>query len=569
MKTLRFILFLILLLSLPRTPFAADTISMSSPMTADVMEILSQLSDQPDIRIAGEPVHMPEELFRFYAERDYRPLWSTEDTQGRERIRALMKRFEADGGKGHCDSDYHLGFFRTLFSRFTIEELNYGLPRLRWSAWYDVLLTDALFHYARHLAEGRVQPDAVQPGWNLRKRTVDLVDLVSRTSQVNDLDALLQNALPTHRGYLVLQRVLDRYREIEAFGGWSKLPPGEPLRLGMTDARVALLRTRLLLSGDMPELPAADSLVMEALDVAALKRFQRRYGLTPDGVLGEQTVEKMNVPVEERVRQIELNMERWRWLPQDLGKKYLLVNIADFTAKVIDDGKSVLSIPVVVGNQFRKTPVFSARMTYIDFAPYWYVPPTILEKDKLPLIKANPAYVARHHFEIVAWNKQTVLDPAKIDWKTIDAEHFPGILRQKPGPWNPLGRVKFMLPNPYAIYLHDTNERWLFDKSNRQFSSGCIRLKYPRQLAQFLLAGQGWDERAVAAALASGSPLRVDLKQPLPVHVLYWTAWVDENDAVNFRDDVYGRDEDLVRALSRRESGCRLASPGPVSSWVQ
>jgi len=254
-------------------------------------------------------------------------------------------------------------------------------------------------------------------------------------------------------------------------------------------------------------------------------------------------------------------MERWRWLPQELGEKYLLVNIADFSASIVDHGQTVLSMPVVVGNHYRKTPVFSAAMTYIEFAPYWYVPPTILAEDKLPLIKADPAYLEQHHFEIVAWDKETPIDPQHIDWQTVDSESFPGMLRQKPGGWNALGRAKFMLPNPYAIYLHDTNERRLFNQRNRQFSSGCIRLKRPAELARYLLADQGWNAADVEAAMTGETPRQVYLQHPLPVHILYWTAWVDDTGRVNFRDDIYGRDRDLQKALSRIESGCLLHSP--------
>jgi murein L,D-transpeptidase YcbB/YkuD len=266
----------------------------------------------------------------------------------------------------------------------------------------------------------------------------------------------------------------------------------------------------------------------------------------------------LNVSVSERVSQIELNMERWRWLPKSLGEKYLLVNIADFSVSVVDAGKTVLSMPVVVGNSYRKTPVFSAHMTYLEFAPYWYVPKTILEEDKLPLIRNDPTYIERKNFEMVSWDRETVVDPATIDWDAIDAESFPGLLRQKPGPWNALGRVKFMLPNQYAVYLHDTNERHLFGQRNRQFSSGCIRLKRPAELARYLLEDKGWDETDVADALASEKPKRVYLEKALPVHVLYWTAWVDDAGQVNFREDGYGRDRDLAQALGSMTTGCVL-----------
>jgi murein L,D-transpeptidase YcbB/YkuD len=520
--------------------------------------ILSQIEGQPDFRVAGEPIFMQEELFGFYEQREYLPLWTTDDNKGRDQIRELLRYIDSSHSNGLCADDYHLSFFRDLLSHFSIEENNLNRPRLRWSAWYDILLTDALFHYALHLIEGRAPVGTIQDGWNLRKQKVDLMNVVSYTFKNNSLNKVLLDFQPKHKGYLVLQQALQRYREIEALGGWIAIEAGESLRLGIKDERLFLLRTRLLLSGDLISPPQSNSARMEAADVIALKRFQRRYGLNPDGVMGERTLAALNVSVSDRIRQIELNMERWRWLPKTLGEKYLLVNIADFTVSIIDAGKTVMSMPVVVGNRYRKTPVFSARLNYIEFSPYWYVPPTILEEDKLPVIRKDLTYIERNHYEIVAWDRETIIDPQTIDWDEVDAETFPGLLRQKPGPWNALGRVKFMLPNSYSIYLHDTNERHLFGQRNRQFSSGCIRLKRPVDLAHYLLADQGWDTEKVIEAMASKEPKRLYLKTPLPVHVLYWTAWVDDAGQLNFREDAYDRDEDLLQALSLAHSGCRL-----------
>ena len=274
-----------------------------------------------------------------------------------------------------------------------------------------------------------------------------------------------------------------------------------------------------------------------------------------------QPLEALNVPVSQRVRQIELNMERWRWLPRSLGSNYLLVNIADFRANVIEEGKTVLSMPVVVGNAYRKTPVFSAELEYVEFAPYWLVPPTILEEDKLPVIRSDPGYLERNHYEIVSWDQQQDIDPQSIDWSTVDSENFPGVLRQRPGPWNPLGRVKFIFPNDYAIYLHDTNRRDLFRQRNRKYSSGCIRLQRPDKLANYLLCNSGWNEKLVDKAMRSSVSQQVYLEQPLPVHVLYWTAWIDDDGLVNFREDVYNRDQDLQQALDQRDAGCLIHRP--------
>ncbi len=520
-------------------------------------EIVTQIESEPGLRVAGERIFMADELIRFYSERDYRPLWSSADQDGRRQIRTALHYFATTDGSGLCAADYHLPFFRELLSHFTIEENYYGLPRLRWSGWYELLLTDALFHYTLHMIEGRVPADSIQEGWNLRKKKVELSRVVNFAFENDELDKVLGDFHPDDENYRALQQALERYRELEALGGWVPLPEGESVRPEMEDLRLPALRTRLLLSGDLAA-TTDDSWRMSTADSEALRRFQRRHGLYPDGVLGERTLAALNVPVEDRVRQIELNLERWRWLPKTLGRNYLLVNIADFSVSLIDNGETVLSMPVVVGNSFRKTPVFSADMKYLEFAPYWYVPKTILEEDKLPLIRQDPDYIERNHYELIAWDRQTRIDPQEIDWESLEEEDFPGLLRQKPGPWNALGRVKFMLPNSYAVYLHDTNEPHLFGQSNRQFSSGCIRLKRPDELAGYLLQDKGWDADDVAAAMAAEEPRKVYLKKSLPVHVLYWTAWVDENGLVNFREDIYARDHDLLQALIRVPSGCKV-----------
>lgn len=549
---------LILVFILTVTVSAARAAMPADGLQGVLKEILNQVKTEPELRVAGEPIFMADELLEFYDQRNFEPLWDTVDARGREQIRTALRYFATTPGNGLCSSDYHLPFFRDLLAHFTIDENYYGLPHLRWSGWYEILLTDALFHYLLHMIEGRVPADSIQEGWNLRKQQVNLTRVINDAFENNELDKVLGDFQPVHASYRELKQALERYREIDSLGGWAKIPDGEPLRPGMSDDRVPLLRTRLFLSGDLDVSPIDDSSRLEIADIEALKRFQLRHGLNPDGVLGERTLLALNVPVSERVSQIELNMERWRWLPKNLGRKYLLVNIADFSVSVIDAGKTVLSMPVVVGNGYRKTPVFSASMTYLEFAPYWYVPKTILEEDKLPLIRNDPTYLERKNYEMVLWDRETIVDPATIDWDAIDAENFPGLLRQKPGPWNALGRVKFMLPNRYAVYLHDTNERHLFGQRNRQFSSGCIRLKRPAELARYLLEDKGWDETDVAEALAREKPKRVYLEKALPVHVLYWTAWVDDAGQINFREDGYGRDRDLAQALRSTATGCVL-----------
>jgi murein L,D-transpeptidase YcbB/YkuD len=416
----------------------------------------------------------------------------------------------------------------------------------------ELLFTDAALLYASDLRDGRVDPSSVNEGWRARPRRTDLSRLLHSAVADGRVAAALAALAPAHRGYRQLREALAEYRRISAMGGWSAIPGGAVLRSGGSDARLPLLRERLLLSGDLTESDGSAGELFDAATEAALVRFQARHGLDTDGVLGAMTLVALNVSVEERIRQIEINMERWRWVRENLGSRHLQVNIADFSLQVVEQGRTVMSMPVVVGTSFRKTPLFSARMTYLEFAPYWTVPSTILREDKLPLIKRDPGWLPRHHYEIVrhAPGKTVAVDPSDIDWKEVEAKTFPGSLRQKPGPWNPLGRVKFMFPNRFAVYLHDTPDRYLFARDIRSFSSGCIRIERPLDLAQYLLEEKsGWDCDLILEAMKSEAPLVIGLPASLPVHILYWTAWVDEGGLLQFRKDFYLRDLDLDLAL--------------------
>jgi len=561
----RFPMIITLLLALCSFPLNACGNDSEDALTGVVRKIVTELEASPGQRVAGELLFMPVELADFYTERDYHPAWKIDTPSGREQARTFLAELQTINDEGLCAGDYHLGYFKTLYSDISIHPDSEVFSPLRWRGWDDVLLTDALMHYLRHLIEGRVPPENVQEGWNLRKKQVELVDMISEALDEERMAEVLRKLQPENPGYRQLLSSLAWYRELTEKGGWPKIPPGPLLYPDEPDPRLPLLRIRLLLSKDLQELPLNDPPKMLRRDVEALKRFQRRHGLKADGVLGEQTLEALNVSSAVRLRQIELNLERWRWLPQRLGQRYLLVNIADFSVSVVMDGKSVMTIPAVVGNSFRKTPVFSALMRYIEFAPYWTVPETILYEDKLPQIRLDPGYLERNHFELI--EDDVALDPYEIDWQGISEEagNFPALLRQKPGPWNALGRVKFMFPNEHAVYLHDTPARHLFWRQQRSFSSGCIRVQYPLKLAEFLLEEQGWDREVIREAMQGEEPVRVNLARQLPVHVLYWTAWVDEEGLLHFRDDVYGRDIDLDLALRRELSTCSISSVALVA----
>jgi len=525
----------------------------ASPLVDDVRREISALlreGGRPAELQLGAPVQFssgfPE---AFYLRRDFAPGWIG-NLGPNPMAFQLIELLRSSGEQGLCSDDYHLLEIEPLL-RLAADSLRHGvLFDPHYLAILDLLLSDAYVRYAVDLS-GTGEEDDPKREEARRNRLVRGLEQSLVRQQVG---RQLAGLLPVQPGYRALAAELDRLRELSAFGGWPEVPAGPLLHPGEADDRLALIKVRLFLSGDLTDGQAWRESVFGPLTRDGLKSFQERHGLDRDGVLGPATLAELNVPVEARIRQLELNLERWRHLPEDLGLRHIRVNIADFRLEVYDHGQPVLTMPVVVGTPYRQTPVFSAQMSYIEFAPYWKVPETILREDKLPLIRRDPGWLTRNHYEILPWldSGEMRLEPREIDWRRIDSSNFPGTLRMLPGPWNPLGRVKFIFPNRYAVYLHDTNEQALFDRDQRLFSSGCIRIERPLDLAQYLLEGvDGWTCSRILDAMEGGEPLQVELPQKLPVHLVYLTAWVDHAARLQFRPDVYLRDAGMELARQR------------------
>ena len=351
---------------------------------------------------------------------------------------------------------------------------------------------------------------------------------------------------PQPLGELCLQPALEKslahYRHLAARGGWPQVPVGPTLRQGEHNARIPLLKKRLVASGDLAA-PASQGDLFDGLLKEAVQRFQTRHGLTADGLVGVKTLKELNVPISERIHQLGASLERCQPLPPLLERRHILVNIADFTLKLFEDGKLLLSMPVIVGKTYRKTPVVNGSISFLVLNPSWNVPHSIATKDLLPKIKKDPGYLEQLHLRVTRdWTVRTEIDPATINWADLSPAHFPYRLRQDPGPDNALGRVKFLFPNPYDVYLHDTPAQELFEKDARTFSSGCIRLAKPLELAVYLLQGTPLGSMdALTAEIANEKTQRVAIPSPIAIHIVYLTAWVDRDGTVQFRPDVYKR----------------------------
>jgi murein L,D-transpeptidase YcbB/YkuD len=477
-----------------------------------------------------------------YERRGFAPLW-TEPA----RMASLAAAIGASATHGLDPNDYHAARLSAPPAPQADEA-----ERVRAIAQRDLVATDAFVRLAYHLYFGKADPRAIASGWNF-SRTLDGVDPVAALSDLlaaPDVATALEALAPRLRAYRDLRDALAQLRAVERAGGWPAVAPGPKLEVGATGPRVAQLRARLRASGDLAEDGAGD--VFDAALQAAVRRFQSRHGLEADGVVGRATVAALNVGVTERIAQVRANLERLRWVARDLTGDYLLVDIAGFTAQLWLAGAPVWSARVIVGRPYRRTPEFRARMKYLVLNPEWNVPPTILREDVLPKVLADPAYLDRHAMRVVDATGRRV-DPAAIDWAAYRANPraFPYQIVQAPGGDNPLGAIKFMFPNEHLVYLHDTPARELFERATRAFSSGCIRVERPLELARLLLDDPlRWSEDKLREAIATGRTQTVPVRHAVPVMLLYFTATVGADGTLHFRPDLYGRDQPILAALA-------------------
>lgn len=517
-------------------------------------------------RADGDRIHAVRAVPDFYLQREYRPAWLSPAGRPSPRADSLLAVLADAHLHGLDGTDYHGEALGRLRGQARAGELT--LPD---QVDLEILLTDAFLVYGSHLLLGRVDPVRVQAEWLANRRDADLAAILDRALQARRIRDALEGLAPTQPGYARLREALAQLVEARAEGGWEPIPAGATLREGESDPRVPLVRARLAASTDPEERTLAryegiasgpggeegavprDPQLFDAELAEAVRRFQHRHGLDQDGAVGARTLEALNVPVETRIRQVLANLERWRWLPDDLGRRHIRVNIAAFETEVWDQGEVALRLRSIVGRQYRMTPSFTGSMRYLVLAPYWHVPPTIAAVDKLPEIRRDISYLQRQRFTVLDAANNEALDPGAIDWAALSGTELNRRyrLRQDPGPLNALGNVKFMFPNPHNVYLHDTPQRELFERVQRDFSSGCIRVDRPLELAAYLLgADPQWTPERIRAVVAEGRERSIFLPEPVPVHLLYMTSFVDPEGRVHFRTDIYGRDRIVLEALA-------------------
>ncbi len=415
----------------------------------------------------------------------------------------------------------------------------------------ELALTESILRLAYHLRFGKVNPASLDSNWNYKKR-LDIDDPVltlGKAIKTGKINQVLNRQRISHPYYLELRRVLAKYRQIAAAGGWQEIPPGETLKPGVQDPRVTQIRRRLTITGDFPEHSVSTEsplLYNEELRQAVIN-FQRRHSLEMDGKVGKNTLRAMNVPVQKRIGQIRVNLERLRWIMHELGKDYLLVDIPGFRAFLVQNGQRVWQSKIQVGKAYTQTPVFEDELEYVEFNPTWTIPPGIIKRVILPKLRTDPEYLQKKGYLLLDFQGREV-DATTIDWRNLKG--FPYLVRQPAGRNNALGRVKFIFPNPHFVFLHDTNHRDLFSRQTRTFSAGCIRTTNPFRLAELLLKeNAGWDRERIDRVIASGKTLRVFLKKRVPILITYTTVGVDAFGQAIFKPDIYHRDAAVLAGL--------------------
>lgn len=416
----------------------------------------------------------------------------------------------------------------------------------------EALLTAAFVTYASDVSTGRVRANRVDKEIDIQQRKVDKADLLKAAAEASDFAAWLAT-LPPKGDYPALQKALAKWREKRATAVYTPMADGAALKPGMVDVRVPILRKRLAeLDFTVPPAGAVADLYDEPL-VAVVKAYQEIKGLTVDGVIGAKTVRSLNTTIDERIEQIVANLERRRWLPEDLGPRYVYVNTGDYSMIFVNEGKIAFRSQVIVGTPKDPTPEIQSVMRGFQTNPYWTVPQSIAGEEYLPILRRDPNALAGSGFKIFAnWSTDEELDPNTIDWSSIHPKAFPYRIRQDSGASNALGYIFFPFANKYGIYMHDTASRWLFTEGSRNFSHGCIRLQNPLDFVDKVFNGKsGFSKERVQQVIAAGQQAHYTFPESITLYVTYRTVTANAEGMPTFRDDVYGRDRRVVKAMAK------------------
>ncbi len=523
-----FLILLAVLLFFGATPLPAQT-----SLSENIREKVKLLEGNGSLN-NGDDIFCVSSVIDVYKKRAYRAVWSDP-----KRISQFTEIIEESYQHGLTPSDYHLSEIKELLASKTIDQKG----RL------DLFLTDAFLLFTAHITSGKVDPKSIGAQWHLARTNSEPSKYLEEIVHTPIPD-LFDRLYPQNRNYNLLREKLAEYRAMAEKGGWGKIESGSMLKPGMTDQRIPLVRKRLAVTGEMGRGTADTSAFYDRDLLAAVVLFQQRNGLEALGNIGPETTYALNIPVEERIKTLEVNLERWRWLPVEFSPYYLLVNIANFELELIDHERLLSVHKVIVGRPYRKTPVFSSTLQYLVINPIWTVPATIRNNDLIPEIRKDLRTLEKKKINVYSAEGKK-LNPDSVNWGSQSVYSY--TYRQEAGRMNALGALKFYFPNSYNVYLHDTPQKELFERSQRAFSTGCIRVQDPVDLAVILLNDSvNWSKSRIQKAIKTNQTQTVMLRRKPEVYLLYWTAWVDRTGQLHFGRDLYNRDSMLYEALKAR-----------------
>jgi murein L,D-transpeptidase YcbB/YkuD len=552
----------------PDFDISSDAIKNIVEKNADSVDVHRYFPDQ-DVRN-----YLHSEFNEFYSTGEYKLAWLTFD-EPKEEADELLQAIDAANKEGLSPSHYNVRKIENLLAEL-YDIASRKERRKEWRKKFksrkykeqlkkedtvlfnkivrlDFLMTASYLTYASHLLSGKIKPDE-NAEWYSEPREKNLSSHLHQALDNQRIQASLLELNPPHPQYDKLKEKFARYNEIKRNGGWKDYLITKDLKAGDTGNEVYLLKKRLTIEGFMDG-EIKDS-VYDPQVKKAVQLYQMLHGIEVTGTVNEKTREELNKPVEAVIQKISFNIERMRWIHGPFGDHYILVNIPDFQMTVIKDHKTQLKMKAIVGEKVNKTPVFNDSLEYIVFSPEWNIPPSIAVEELLPSIKNNPYFFRNSKYELYdGWGKDAKSIPQhSVNWDSVTAENFNYKIVEAPGNANPLGKVKFIFPNSQSIYLHDTPANHLFSQNERDFSHGCIRLEKPEKFAQYLLADRGWDVNDVKEYMNKKEPATVLLGEKIPVYIVYWTAWVDENNNyLNLRNDVYQYDQYQMKEIEKKD----------------
>ncbi|MFW5759844.1 MAG: L,D-transpeptidase family protein [Cyclobacteriaceae bacterium] len=487
-------------------------------------------------------------IMDLYQTNDYNLLWN-EFLEPSEKLNSLISYIKQSENVGLEPENYNYSYMQELINKAYVDGALQDMLSL---LQLDICATSSAIVLSSHLNAGRISPDKIDTAWFVNPPKLDYAKYIDQALQGGSIQNAFEKLQPNIDHYWKLASKLKKYHKIKRNGGFPSLPSVNQLSAGDSTSLIRPVKKLLAATGDLEDMTENSNITNEYKQ--ALRQYQMRMDLPVTGSLNEATLRAMKVPVEQRIATIALNMERLRWF-EEFEEEYILINVPEFRMQVRKNDQEVIGMKVVVGKEYDSTPIFSDELEYLVFNPHWTVPLSIASEELLPKIKSNPEFLTVNNYKLMdGWDRNAKeVNPEQVNWSDIDEDNFPYVIVQESGKSNALGAVKFMFPNEYSIYMHDTPADYLFEKENRDYSHGCIRLERPFKLAKYLLRNkEGWNQQKQREVMDKEEPVTVNLPESLPVNIVYLTSWVDEDGNLNFRDDLYGHDQAQLRALEEK-----------------